>query len=170
VDVEDPVLANTAHSALVESTNDVPLVVERSMWWPGPSCETWYEAHNSAGLTTPGTLWAVADGVVGMRWATETYLLIMNVAEREAVVRVTLYLGDSPVEKVVTIGPRQRWNVPVGALEAGFGVVSWNRRFGALIESLGEGPAPLVVEQSIYWNPRDVPWGAGTNIPAVRLR
>lgn len=171
VDLEDPALANTAVSALVESVNDVPIVVERSMWWPGPTCETWYEAHNSPGAVAPGILWTIAGGEVGMRWATETYLLVLNTADHEALARITLYFVDgTTAEKLVAIGPRRRLNVPVGALEAGFGVIAWNRHFGAAIESLGNDPAPLVVERSMYWNPQDVPWGAGTNVSAVRLR
>ena len=57
-------LANAALSTTVRSTNGVPLVVERAMWWPGDS-NTWHEAHNSAGSTVTGTRWAVAEGEVG---------------------------------------------------------------------------------------------------------
>ncbi len=40
----------------VRSTNAVPIVVERTMWWPGPALTTnyWYEAHNSPGATDDG--------------------------------------------------------------------------------------------------------------------
>ena len=31
---EDPRLANTPVSMIVESTNNQPVVVERAMWWP----------------------------------------------------------------------------------------------------------------------------------------
>ena len=39
-------LANAAVSTRVRSTNGVPIIVERAMWWPQP---VWYEAHNSPG-------------------------------------------------------------------------------------------------------------------------
>ncbi len=57
-------LANVAVSTTVTSTNRVPIVVERAMWWPGDGT-TWHEAHNSAGATETGTRWAVAEGEVG---------------------------------------------------------------------------------------------------------
>ena len=52
----------------VTSTNGVPIIVERTMWWPGPKWRRrpfWTEAHNSAGATATGTLWALAEGEVG---------------------------------------------------------------------------------------------------------
>ena len=70
-------LADAAVSTTVESINNVPLVVERAMWWPGDS-NTWHEAHNSAGATATGIKWAVASGEVGGTRAYETYLLIAN--------------------------------------------------------------------------------------------
>ena len=59
VDGEDPQLIDTPVSTIVESTNGVPVIVERAMWWPSPN---WYEAHLSAGATTTGTRWALAEG------------------------------------------------------------------------------------------------------------
>ena len=50
VDQEDAKLASTAVSTTITSTNGVPLIVERAMWWPGNS-STWHEAHNSSGST-----------------------------------------------------------------------------------------------------------------------
>src|SRR5262249_15810420 len=40
VDNEDRLLGATEVSARVTSTNGVPILVERSMWWPSPN---WYE-------------------------------------------------------------------------------------------------------------------------------
>ncbi len=61
---KDPRLANTPVSVIVESTNNQPVVVERAMWWPKGQ---WHEAHVSAGATTTGTRWALADGEVDGR-------------------------------------------------------------------------------------------------------
>ena len=36
-----------AVSMRVRSTNGVPIIVERAMWWP--AAELWYEAHNAPG-------------------------------------------------------------------------------------------------------------------------
>ena len=65
VNAEDPRLADTAVSTEIRSTNGVPVIVERAMWWPGPTPATWFEAHNSAGATQTSTLWALAEGEEG---------------------------------------------------------------------------------------------------------
>ncbi len=81
-------LASTAVAMRVTSTNAVPIVVERSMWWPQP---LWYEAHNAAGTTVTGTRWALAEGFVGGPKQTETYVLVANTAATAGVARVSLY-------------------------------------------------------------------------------
>ena len=55
-------LASVNCSMRVRSTNAVPIIVERAMWWPQPN---WYEAHNAPGTTVTGTRWALAGGEVG---------------------------------------------------------------------------------------------------------
>ena len=62
VEAEDPRLANAAVSTQV--TSDLPIVSERAMYWPG-AFATWYEAHNSFGLTAIGPKWGIAEGRVG---------------------------------------------------------------------------------------------------------
>ena len=70
-------LADTAVSTIVTSTNGVPMVVERAMWWPGPARHV-ARGPQLAGATTTGTRWALAEGEVGGANATETYILIAN--------------------------------------------------------------------------------------------
>jgi hypothetical protein len=41
---------------------------------------------------------------------------------------------------------------------------------GALVESLGASPAPIVVERAMYTNAGGRIWAAGTNALATRLR
>ena len=59
-------LASVAVSMRVRSTNAVPIVAERTMWWPGPAITPafWYEAHNSPGATAAATRWAIGGGDV----------------------------------------------------------------------------------------------------------
>ncbi len=45
-----------------------------------------------------------------------------------------------------------------------------NQRFGALVESIGATPQPIVVERSMYTNAGGVIWAAGTNALATRLQ
>ena len=45
-----------------------------------------------------------------------------------------------------------------------------NRRFGAVIESIGSSPVQIVVERAMYDNAGGVTWAAGSNNLATRLR
>jgi type 1 glutamine amidotransferase len=158
-------LAEAAVSIVVESVDRVPIVVERAMWWPRPA-EQWYEAHNAAGATTTGTRWLVAGGEVADSPRTDTYLLVANTAPRTASVEVTLLFDDGP-ERVrrFTVRPASRFNVDVrGQFPEAVG-----RRFGAIVESLGSEPAPLVVEESVYHDTGTVRWAAGASLIATRL-
>ena len=44
------------------------------------------------------------------------------------------------------------------------------RRFGAIVESLGATPAQIVVERAMYNDANGVVWAAGTNNLGTRLR
>ena len=158
---EDTRLANTPVSVIVESKNNQPIVVERAMWWPKGE---WYEAHVSAGATTTGTRWALADGEVSD--ITETYILIANTSTTAGTATVTLLEeGGTPVPIVVDLQPSSRVNVPVSVyLPAGSNV---KRRFGALIETTG---AEIVVERAMYSNVGGITWSAGTAALGTRLQ
>ena len=89
VQQEDPLLDNEAIAATVTSTNNVPILAERAIFWPA---YPWYEGHASAGVTATGTRWALADGEAGGAMETQTYILIANTGSANATVRVTLLL------------------------------------------------------------------------------
>lgn len=168
VDQEDPRLADTAVSTIVESTNGVPIVAERSMWWPGDS-RSWTEAHNSPGATQTGTRWAVADGEAGTGTSTRsTYLLVANPSEDDARVRITLLrrAGQPVIRREFVVAASSRLGLSVGDM---FPEVN-GERFGALVESVGELPVPIVVERAMYADAPGQPWASGTNVLATRLR
>lgn len=159
-------LADVAVSTTVESTNGVPLVVERAMWWPGNG-DTWHEAHNSAGATATGTRWAVAEGEVGGPRQLETYLLVANTSASAGSAAVTLHFEDgTTATRTYALAPQSRTNVAVGP---DFGTLVDGKRFGAVVESIGETPAQIVVERAMYSNAGGVGWAAGTNAVATRL-
>jgi hypothetical protein len=171
VDYEDARLADTAVSTTVRSTNGVPVLVERAMWWPQP---LWGEAHNSFGATEPGTLWALGAGwVTGPPLSAATYVLLANTALTAATVQVTVVFedGTAPGTKTFTVGPTSRFNVDVGFE---FGAAVQDRHFGVVVESLpahGLPAVPIVVEGALYHNDTaGVPWAAGANALATRLR
>ena len=167
VDREDPALADTAVSTLVTSTNGVPIIVERSMWWPGPTFATWQEAHNSAAARATAARWAMAEGEVGGPANVQTYILLANTGGAVGVVRVTLLFegGGAPLSRDFAVPGNSRFNVDVRAEFAG--VV--DRQFGALVESQGGTPAPIVVERAMYSDALGMTWAAGTSALATRL-
>jgi hypothetical protein len=166
VDDEDPRLANTPVAVIVETTNNQPVVVERAMWWPSPN---WYEAHLSAGSTTTGTRWGLAEGGAANgtpagQNGDETYVLIANVSPVEGTAKITL-VDDMGVflEHTVTLQPSSRVSVPISPLlPAGTA-----KRFGTIVESNG---VELVVERAMYWSTNGVTWSAGTAALATKLQ
>jgi hypothetical protein len=165
-------LLNVAFSTTVRSTNNVPIVVERTMWWPGPesSANYWYEAHNSAGATATASRWVVADGEVGGTPSAETYVLIANPAATAAVARVSLLFDDGRGQTLgnllgsYALPPKSRTNIPIGGT---FPAVA-GRPFGVVVESVGS-MAPLVVERATYASPGGVTWSSGTGALATPL-
>jgi hypothetical protein len=169
VDFESPALADTAVSTTITATNGVPVIVERAMWWPGPTPATWFEAHNSPGSTQTGTRWALADGeVLTTGPLTDTFILIANTSTFTGTARVTLLFedGTAPLSREFPISASSRLNVDVRTdFPAAVG-----KRFGAIVESLTVVPAQLVVERAMYSNAAGVVWAAGTNTLATRLQ
>jgi hypothetical protein len=162
-------LANVAVSAAIRSTNGVPIVVERTMWWPGPETtpDFWYETHNAFGTTTPAPAWLVAGGVVGGADAAETYVLIANPSSTAGTVRVTLLRETSADNATVTlpIAASSRTNLSIGSRFAGL-----SGRFGVLVESVETPPLPLVVEVATYASPGGVTWASGGAALATPIR
>jgi hypothetical protein len=158
-------LASTAVAMRVTSVNAVPIIVERSMWWPQP---LWYEAHNAAGTTVTGTRWALAAGQVGGPDSAETYILIANTSASPGTARVTLYIdpvADSPAPREVALPPNSRTSVAVSTMFPGVS----GQRFATLVESIGASPVSIVVERAMYSSPGGVTWAAGTDAVATRL-
>lgn len=111
VDQEDPRLRDTAVSAVVTSTNGVPIVAERSMWWPGPTSTTWGEAHASPGATQTDPSWCLAEGEAGP--GVDTYILVANTSDQPRRIRATLFFenGQRPVSGTFDVAPTSRFNV-----------------------------------------------------------
>jgi hypothetical protein len=159
VDAE-PGLANVATSAIVRSLDaNVPIVVERAMWWPGGN---WTEAHNTAGAIVTSPTWALAEGEVGGTTANQTYVLIANTSAFTATVRVSAFFEDQgpPLVNTYSVAANSRFNVDYNNTNA------QGRRFAVLVEGTGptQGQEPqLVVERAMYSNSGTTIWAAGTN-------
>jgi hypothetical protein len=165
-------LANASLSCAITSTNAVPIVVERSMWFPGPEItpQFWTEAHNSPGTTAAATRWVLADGEAGGTRGAQTFVLIANTSSTAGRVRLTQLLdtaSPSPETPATTltvdVPANSRTTVPLSDV-AGFA----GKRFGVLVESIDTAPlAQLVVERAMYWNAGGQTWAAGTNLLAT---
>jgi hypothetical protein len=168
VHAEGPELASTPVSTTVTSTNNVPVLVERAMWWPATAPE-WYEGHNSAGVLASGEKWGLADGENGGPRNTQTFILIANTSAQTASVEAKLIFEDGTTAvKTYTLAGNSRFNVHVPSEFP----TSQNRRFGAVVESLPVSGtrAQIVVERSVYSDAGGVVFAAGANAPGTKLR
>jgi len=161
---EASMLVSAAFSTVVDS--DVPIVAERSMYWP----HDWTEAHNSPGATETGTVWAVAGGEEGGTFGAQTYVLIANTSTFAGSARVTVLLeSGAPLTVDVPLAANSRTNVPIGSTSAFAAAIG--TRFGVVIQSLGTTPAQIVVERATYSNDSSgTVWAAGSATLATRLQ
>jgi autotransporter-associated beta strand protein len=151
----DPRLENASLSTVV--TSDVPIVSERSMYWPGDA-SPFGEGHNSAGIVSPGLRWGLAEGRVGGPLAYETYILLTNATGSAADVTITfLRESGAPVVKTYNVPATSRFNVGVRSMVPELA----DESFGALIESTNG--VNIAVERSLYWTANGVFWAGGTN-------
>ena len=161
-------MANVAFSTTLSSLNAVPIIVERSLWWPGPTFATWHETHNSFGSTETGTLWVAAFGEVPQVLSSNMYLLIANPTTEAATVRVTL-LGDTGpgLAKSYTVAAKSRFNVDMAAEFLGG---NGSGSFGAVVESLGAPGTEIVIERATYTAEPGLVWSAGTGALLTKVR
>ena len=174
VNDQDARLAATPVSTTLTSTNAVPILAERSMWWPAiPLVAEWHEGHNSTGATRSGEKWGLADGEVGGPSGLQTFVLIANTsaASGQAQVRIVFEDGTSAhLATPLTLPANSRTTVAIGSAFP----QAVDRRFGVIVESLGSPAAQIVVERAMYGNAvingQLVIWAAGTNAVGIRLR
>jgi hypothetical protein len=153
-----------AVSATFDVESGPPIVAERAMWWPGPTPQTWTEAHASAGATATASRWVAAAGHVadGGGERTDTYYLLANPGHTPIEAAVTLlYDGGWPPEsRTFPVAARSRFTVDVRAEFP----ASVGRHFSALVEGDGGG---LVVEWAMYRDAVGRFWASGASAPAT---
>jgi len=163
VDMEpDPRVQSASLSTVV--TSDVPIVAERSMYWPTGEASPWGEAHHAVGLTGTSTRWALAEGRVGGAFDYVTYILLANPSTTEAQVTMT-YLRENgtPIVRTLSVPATSRVTVPVGDVVPQLR----NELFGTKIEvTNGVG---IAVERAMYWTSNGIFLAGGTGATATRL-
>lgn len=147
-----PGLGATDVSCSISASANV--IVERSMYWPGVP-GPWYGAHNSLGITTLRTRWALAEGEVGGTDGASTYVLLANPGTAAATATLTFYReSGAPIAITRTVAAGSRQTVAAASVGIGAG-----ERFGVVVSST----QPIAVERSLYWNYLGQVWSSGTN-------
>ncbi len=152
VNKDDPALAAAEMSATFTSLNNVPVVVERSMYRNNGS-ELFSAGHNSAAVDAPALRWFLAEGATGGTF--DEFMLIANPNASAATLRVSyLRAGKAPLVKTYTAAAQSRLTIWVDqeAPELAAAEVS------VIVESLTA--TPVVVERSMWW--RATPAGEWT--------
>jgi autotransporter-associated beta strand protein len=153
------------HSAAVSTvvTSDVPVIAERSMYWPG-AVTPWGEGHNSFGVVDAATKWGLSEGRTGGPLKYHTYMLLANPQTTAASVNVTFLRenGAAPVMKTFTVPATSRFNIDIDSV-----IELHDEFFGAVIESTNN--VPIIVERSMYWDSNGIQFSGGTNATGIRL-
>ncbi|MGH9163028.1 MAG: GDSL-type esterase/lipase family protein [Vicinamibacteraceae bacterium] len=146
---------NGAVSARIDSTNNVPIVVERSMYWANGQRGA---GHNAVGLTGLSTRWELAEGASGF-W--ETFILLVNPNDVPATVTLTFLpaAGGAPQSMRRVVQPHSRTTVWVNG-QADVPPAFRNAQFSTTITS----DQPIAVERAMYWNG----FAGGTDSTATR--
>jgi hypothetical protein len=159
---EIPGLESTDVSASITST--LPIIAERSMYWPGRWGE-WYEGHNAAALSAIGTKWALAEGETGGARNAISYVLMANPTDQDATVNVTIIRdnGLPPVVVARTVQANSRLTMNSTDLPLASGEL-----FGVVVESTNG--VPVAVERAMYWDAAGKHWSAGTSETGFLLK
>ena len=164
---EDAAMMNTSFATFVTSTNAVPVVAERAMWWRSDEGH-WTAGHVGVGFTEGGKKWVTADGVAATDGSSDTYALVSNTENRAGMLKVTAVFGDgtAPVERLFAIGPNQRFTIR--GRERFPEVVG--KGYSFIIESIGAAPVDIVVDHSTYFDMDGRFWAMGTTSPGSKIR
>ena len=113
-----PELASTDVSAVIESLNGLPLIVERAMY--SSAAGVFAAGHDSAGVTAPATEWFFAEGATGSFF--DLFLLLANPNVTDAAVQATYLLpSGATVVRAYQVPANSRRTVVRGARGSGAG-------------------------------------------------
>ncbi len=161
VNKDDPALEAAEMSATLTSINDVPVVVERSMY-RNTGNELFSAGHNSAAVDSPALRWFLAEGATGGTF--DEFVLIANPNAAPARLRVSyLRAGKAPIVKEHVAAGQSRLTVWVDQEHPQLA----NAEVSIIVESLT--PTPVVVERSMWWRATpDGEWVESHNSSGVK--
>jgi hypothetical protein len=157
---EDPSLAATSVATRV--TADVPIVVERAMYWPMTPA-SWNEASGAFGVTETALRWGLAEGRVGGPNAFQTFFWWPTRLTAATVTATFLRATGAPVVKTFSVQPGARLTVTTqpGSMVPELA----NESFGVSLAS----HRPIFVEHAIYANANGIVFAAGGAATASEL-
>ena len=141
------------------------------MYWFG-AFQNWTDAHNSAGVTTTGTSWALAEGQNGGALKYKTFVLIANPSATAATVQLRLLRegGRAAITSgTFTVPANSRFTCYAGQpgpCQDAFAQLQDGEMFGVTVESVNG--TPIVIERALYWDGGGESFGAGTNETGVQ--
>ena len=95
-------------------TSDLPIVVERAMYWPMTPA-SWNEASNAFGVTETALRWGLAEGRVGGPDAFQTFILVANPDVIAANITLTiLRTAGAPIVKTFAVPADGRLTITTG--------------------------------------------------------
>jgi hypothetical protein len=150
LNVEDVLPGGGSVSAIVESLDNTPIVVERTMTWPNG---TRRGGHNSPGVASTAPTWYLAEGVTGFF---NTFILITNPgATTDAQVEVKyLRTISGPITQTIVVPRSGRFTIPVDqGLDLdkdGTPETFLNEPFSTVVSSTNG--VNIAVERAMYWN------------------
>jgi len=159
-DETDPRLHGGSMSVLIAS--DVPIVAERSVYWPtAEGAQPWGESHASSGVTMSATRWVLADGRAGGALNFQTYVLVANVGVQATTLTVEFIpASGAPIVKTYSALPWSRVTINAGVDAPAL----MGQSFITVVTSDSE---PIVVERSLYWDGGGLFWSGGSNAVAT---
>ena len=157
----------TSTAVQVQSTNAVPIIVERTMWWHGAA-----RRLDGGSQCVRHTFDRTALGACGGRGGRSPRRDELRARGEQldghgVTCGSTLLYEDGAEESAtISIGASRRSTVDIGAAFPN----AVGRRFSALVESLNPAEASaLVVERAMYWSTGPDFWGVGSDAVGTRL-
>jgi lysophospholipase L1-like esterase len=163
-----PVFIGEPFSTAIRSTNNVGLVVERSMYW-----NNFEGGHEATGVPAADKTWLFAEGATGgsPAFIWDTYLLLANPGDSDAHLTMTFFRdAGSPVNCTGTVTAHHRKTIhanvladPVQALVCDAPAALQSAAFSTKITS----DQPIVAERAMYWTSGGITWVDGHDTPGV---
>jgi hypothetical protein len=155
VNLHDPALASTEMSAVISSTNNVPIIVERAMY-RSMGGQQFSAGHESAAVEAPSLQWFFAEGATGPYF--DLFFLIANPNAQDAIVQARYLKPDgSVVTRSYSVAANSRFNIWVDMEGAELA----DTALGAVFEVTNA--VPVIVERAMWWAGNASQWFEGHN-------